>query len=1350
MLSRKNFILYALLWTFLVCKAETETFRFAHITKDNGLAQNHVTCIMQDDKGFMWIGTKSGLCKYNGYSIQTYLHNMNDSSSLSHNFIRSIFQDKNKRIWIGTDNGLCRYLPEQDKFANYGNFTEPVTSFAETNDSTLYCSAGRLFRYNDHTHEFTAVEVGTEKARIEGTYVLAVDSKNTLWIGGSNGLIGYSHDFSKSKEVNIVEPGLQFEQGDKVISLFIDHDNHNIWVGKQGNGIVCYNAENDEICHYGKKDELPNGVVRAIGQDTHNRIWLGTEKGLSILKRDGNIRNIQQNYDKRFGLNDNAIYAIEKDRDGNMWIGTYFGGINVFFKAVEQFNYYPAGYADGQLKGKALRQIISGTGATLWIATEDGGLNRFDKTTGTFTRWQAGNIQSDNIHSLQTDREGTLWIGTFWGGLTKYDLKTGQSELFNTLNCSFKDNNIFSLYADRDGILWIGTSSGLRYFNKSRNSIERLPNDFLSENFIFCIKEDRHGNLWIGTRSQGLACYNKRSGVVRTWKADSGTNDLSDNFITSILEDSDGTLWIGTNNGGLYRYRKETDDFHSLFRQGSVSEQCIYGLVEDNDKNLWITSNNGLLCYSIPDGKSIRYTTEEGLPTNHFNYASAFKDQDGIIYMGTIQGMISFDPRQVHQETTFPNIVLTGLSIGNKAITPQSPDSPLKRELDNTTRITLKHKQAQFVGIEYTGIALGHSQNIVYAVQMEGLNPEWQIMNGQRQIVFSHLPAGKYIFRVKASSVKNTWDDSNIRSLEIVVKPPFYFSTIAIFIYVLLLVAIILLVFRMYYRRLEEKNAIRVSQLENKKLEEMNELKRNFFTNISHEFKTPLTLITAPVQRMMNEPDIPEKARRNLELVLKNANSLMNLVHELIAFNKIEAKQTQIKLQKGNPMNFIREICNRFQVLALEEDIHFQVEIEDLDEEVWFGLTAVEKIINNLLSNAFKYTPQGGDVTLAASITEDEHDKLFLKIAVTDTGIGIAPENQERVFNAYYQEQREKNGKKPGFGIGLSLTKSLVLLHKGNIQLESKPGEGSRFTVLLDVSPDAFPAESRLELRADQNYLEKYNYASIVSEEQLQLVARNENDKMPGKAEILIVEDNTEMLRFLLDIFSEKYAVRAAGNGREALDSMNQKLPDLLISDIMMPEMDGNELCRQVKSNLLTSHIPVVLVTAKTGTDNIIKGYELGADVYVEKPFNPQSLLLQVQNLLRTRDNNRKQFKESNAQNISLVARNKYDEKLLNDIKKVVEENIGNEEFSVSDVIKAVGISRTMLHVKLKSMLDMSIGDYIRNIRIERAKELLLQGDTIADTAYATGFTDPNYFSKCFKKQTGQTPSEFIKGHRGE
>jgi ligand-binding sensor domain-containing protein/signal transduction histidine kinase/DNA-binding response OmpR family regulator len=1323
--------------------AETLNLRFSHITTDDGLVHNHVTCIMQDSSGLMWFGTKNGLCRYDGYEIKTYQHNANDSSSLNHNFIHSIFQDREKRIWIGTENGICRYLPDRDAFVQYPEPAVPVSSFAQNSRSTLYCSAGILYSYREEPDEFLPVEIaasGRESKYITGARVLSVDRNDRLWTGGNTGLTGYDADFSKSDVVNILPPGRSHRAEDNVNALFVDSKGV-IWIGKNGNGILSYNPQTVEVRFYTGVPGVPSGLIRSIMGGPNGRIWFGTEKGISVLLNSGEFCNVQQNLANRFALNDNAIYSILCDRSGNMWLGSYFGGVNVLYYDFEQFTYYDAGVKENELQGKAVRQIIGNSDNTLRIATEDEGLYKLDKSNGNFDRIRHPLIRSDNIHSLLIDDRRNLWIGTFWGGLTRCNLKTNHYTLFNTQNSALPDNCIFCLFQDKNHTVWIGTSSGLCFLNKQTGRIERVENELLKNTFVYHISQDAGGNLWMGSRARGLIFFNSEQNVARNWTAQKGPHSLSDNFVTTTLVDSKNRIWVGTNNGGLYEYRTATGDFRSFRNEALINEPCICALIEDNDGALWITTNQGLFCYHPEKAEIKKYTTENGLPTNNFNYVSAYRDDNGTIFLGTVHGMISFNPQNIHQEVNFPNIILSRLIIGNETMRSNTSESSPANVLDNTSCVELKHTQAQFISIEYAGIAPGHSREINYAVKMEGLNDNWQDVGSQRRIIFSRLPAGKYIFKVKATLAKNT----SIRQFELIVHPPFYASVYALTLYLLTALALTGFILKFYYRRLKEKNEIRVNILEKQKLEEMNRLKHDFFTKISHELKMPLTLIMAPVCRMLAEPDLNEKTRQKLDLILKNSNSLMNLVKELIDFNKMESNQLHIKLQKGNPMDFIREICHRFQALACEDNVDFTVRIENLEEEVWFSLSIVEKVINNLLSNAFKYTPQGGEVKLFAAITDGENSRLLLKIIVSDTGIGISKEDREKIFRAYYQANDAILSKRPGWGIGLTIIKDLIQQHKGDIYFESELGKGSTFVVRLDVSPDAFPVENRLDLRADRLYLkEKYNYSSIIPEEQLQQIRKNTPAGDVSKNKILIVEDNVDLLQFLAGMFEEKYDVDIVKNGREAFEKMEKALPDLIISDLMMPEMDGIELCRSIKSNLLTSHIPVVLLTAKSGEENVLKGYELGADAYIEKPFNPEALLLLAKNLLNTRDNNRRRFKESVTANIGIIAHNKYDEKLLNDIRKCVDDNISNGDFCVNDIVRTVGVSRTMLHVKLKSMLDMSVGDYIHNIRIDRAKQLLLQGDCIADTAYATGFADPNYFSKCFKKQTGQSPSEWL------
>ena len=635
---------------------------------------------------------------------------------------------------------------------------------------------------------------------------------------------------------------------------------------------------------------------------------------------------------------------------------------------------------------------------------------------------------------------------------------------------------------------------------------------------------------------------------------------------------------------------------------------------------------------------------------------------------------------------------------------------------------------------------------------MEGVDREWNYVSNQRRIVYSGLPHGNYVFKIRASASNQNWDEASERLLAIEIMPPFYLSNLAYLIYFLLIMGAAFLIFRFVSMRIREKNLMKMEHLEKENIKAMNKMKIDFFTNVSHELKTPLTLIISPLQSVIEDAALDFGLKSRLQTVMRNAHRMVKLIDELITFNKIESGQTQIHLQKGNPLEFIEEIYYLFKDIAGKKDINFELRLENNGEEVWYSPSYVEKIVNNLVSNAIKFTSEGGTIILSSCIIERNAGEVMLDIRVEDTGIGIAKEELGNVFNNYYQTRRGQNFDSNGWGIGLALTRNLVQMHKGTIAVESGIGKGTKFSVLLNVSDNAFSAQEKSEVKADQNFLVTYNYQkSEIRESSVLPVPQYPNTDIDSEAKytLLVVDDNQELADFLSEIFAAKhYRVLTAANGEEALRIAAKSNPDIVISDIMMPVMDGITLCGKLKNDLLTSHIPVILLTAKQGHQNIISGYESGADMYIEKPFNTQALELMVQNMLRTREQNRKQIKEDPELNITAVARNPRDEKLMNAIKAFVNDNIENENLSVSDITQAVGISRTVLHVKMKNLLDMSISEYVRTLRLGKAKELLLEGLNISESAYRTGFSDPNYFSKCFKKKYGSTPSDFISALR--
>jgi len=1292
--------------------AYNQPIQFSHLTTGNGLLQSHITCILQDRRGLIWFGTRNGLYRYNGYDFQPFLRSINDSTSLPDNFIRSLCQDRQGRIWIGTDKGVCRYRTESNDFLRYGGMTGQVHSIVQHADGNIYCSSGLLYVIDTSRQQLVAVTMPDGQTVIKGTNVLAADRNALLWVGGRQGLHAYRpQGKSRLTEVSLRNAEERLDT-DFITALYCDDHDH-IWAGKNGRDLISYDQATGAVSHYETGTPMTNNVVRAIDADRQGRIWVGTERGLVIISPDGHTESLSQDYANPFSLSDNAVYSILCDNDDNVWIGTYFGGVNLYSSASARIKYYAPGNQPGQLGGKAVRQMAEDSPQRLWIATEDGGLNLLDRTSDNISRVNISGMSSDNIHSLIIDNHRNLWIGTFMGGLTRYNLDTHEAYTYDRHNSPLAENNIFALCTDRDSDLWIGTTNGLYHYDNASQQIEPIRQQLLDHAFVFHLDSDKDGIVWVGTRYNGLISYDKTTGTTHHYKAGTAQGQLTDDYITTLLVTRSGQLWVGTNNGGLF-LKKENASFESMIRSGVLAELCIYGLTESADGSLWITAGKSIYRLDPESRTATMLSGGDDLPTGHFNYTSALCDSQGTLWFGAIDGLVSFRPEQVMSEPTFPPVQFLPLTL----------DADKECDIDALDCITLSYDEAATIGIAFAAIQPAHTHGIVYEVKMEGLGSEWQYVGTQRKLYYSHLPSGRYVFSVRASSTRGVFSDSNIRSITIIIRPPFYATWWAYTAYALLLGAFLWWLFRHYRRRQHEKRMAYEMRIEKEKLEKLDQMKQAFFTEISHEFKTPLSLIIAPARKLLHEVK-SGKSKENIETILKGAGTMQSLLDELVEAGGLRDIHQQLKMVYGNPLALVNDVSSRFQPLADEKGMVYNIEIEDWEAEGSYSPEAVEKIVANLLSNAFKFTPQGGTVELSATLSP--HGELC--ITVSDTGIGMDEETVTHIFEKFYQANADGN-KSQGWGVGLAVTKGLVEAHGGMITVESEPGRGSVFTATLQMQP----AASALKNADDEKTV-----VAITGDE----VEPQHTDE--GLSTVLLVEDNPDMLRFLTSIFEGEFQLFTANDGQQALDQIRAAhLPDIIVSDVMMPRLSGTELCRAVKSDILTAHIPVILLTAKGGTLATREGYELGADAYIEKPFDPAVLLLQVKNTLKTRDNNRRLFNESSTLDISVMANNRYDEKLLRDIRSIVEENIGNSDFCVNDVCMGVGVSRTKLHVKLKSLINMSIGEYIRETRVRKAKELLLAGHTPTDTAYATGFSDPNYFAKCFKKSTGQLPREFV------
>ncbi len=1346
-------LLISILLAFCALNAKGATnMQFSHFSVNDGLPYSHVKAINQDAKRYMWIGTRKGLFRYDGYTISP----VKTADTVKSEFIRQILVTKTGEVWAIYHNEIYKYVSSKGLMVKV-----PVSSVATDDDPNhpirsirtaklvecpdgklLLLKPGCLYIYNKQQNKFVPHEIMQSGILKVPIYDFINDRSNGIWIMDVNSLYHINLKTNTTTEYNISNLfTLGRLSGER--DMIVDSEN-NLWIATFKEGLIQINTKTGEHDIYSRKTGYDISIARVLFEDNQKQLWIGGENGLRVIdiRTKKLVKTIKQDYLNVLGINDDATYSIFQDKEGNMWIGGYFGGINILYKDKERFNYYPSGYRSNNISGKAVRQILE-DGDYLWIATEDGGLNKFNKKTREFQHIKASpnGLSSNNVHSLLKDKKGNLWIGTFDAGINILNLKTNRTSYLNSFNTPIlKTDLIYSLLQDKDGIIYIGAMDGLTLYDPLKNEFSTIDYPVLRNFAIFHMMLDSQNNLWIATRDGGLVVYNKKEHRIKSYKSNNQEGSLKDNFITQVFEDSNRRIWIGTYSQGLYYYDKNTDGFkHEL----SVDKIGISGIVEDNNKFLWVSTEKGLKKIDLRTNKTFSYTKADGLFSDNFNMNSAKLTREGELFLGTINGLISFYPNQISGKIFRPKVDLTKLYIGGEEISVYSDDSPLKTSLDEASEITLTNEQANSFSIEYAAIYYGHSQGLKYATFMDGVDKNWNMLNDQRRVNFSRLPSGKYVFKVKAVSSNEDWENAPVRSITIIVKPPFYLSFWAWIIY--LIVATILAAFinRFLKLRRDEKNQIQLERIERNKIEEINRTKIDFFTNISHELKTPLTLIISPLQRLIDSDNKTVVSKETMGVILRNAQRMSRIVDELMTFSKIEIGKEKLTLHKGNVLEFISNISVTFKLLAIEKKINFNAVIEDNGEDVWFSIANIEKIVYNLLSNSFKFTSKGGSVTIQARLTEDDNSKIFLEIIVSDTGEGIQREYLDRIFENYFQADPKLNIR--GSGIGLSLTKRLVNLHKGTIEVESEPGKGSTFMVKLDVSEKSYSNEEKFTEILDNDFFKKYNYITIEKEivEKSNAFMQEQNEEYIKS--VLLVDDNEELLKFLCDIFQDKFRILTAENGRTALEIVYKENPDLIISDVMMPEMDGFELCQHVKNDFSTCHIPVILLTAKTGSEDKMEGYEMGADFYIEKPFNARLLEMQVQNIIKTRLKNIELLKNNPQKSEQRNLMNERDCAFVDKLNEIIEKNIDNQFFSISDITKSLNVSRTLLHVKCKKLIDTSVTDYLRERRMNKAKEMLTTGHNISETAYAVGFSDPGYFSKVFKKQFNISPSDFIK-----
>lgn len=1312
-------------------------YSFRHLTSEQGLPHQQVEALCQDRQGNIWIGTRNGLARYDGYTIKNYYHDNDNPNSLVHNFIRHLFLDIDGNIWVLAEHDVCRYRPETDDFKCY-KFGCSIPSIVQTSKGKIICAGTHLYVYDKKEDKFTKYPT-IEKGLIVS---LAIDNKDSLFVATNSTIYRYDPSLTNIKDFShsvIAE----FLTGTEAIAPMSFDSRDNLWIGMNGKGVMRISGKG-EIKVF-PANTISNGIVREITEDKQHNIWLATEKGITVISPDDKIDIIRSSFGDDSTLSDNAIYTILCDKNGNIWIGSYFGGVDILQQSDNLFRSYKPGYDAGKIRGKVARSIVETMPGTYWIATEDGGVYICDIASSTFTQFTKIPDLGTNVHSLFYDKEKqNMWIGTFRNGLFRYNMNTGSVERYTNKGIPTY-TSVFSLVRQKNGILWAGTTQGLCYYDEKNDVFKKIADKELSQHFSYTLFVDHSDNLWVGTFSNGLYVRNNKTGKVSKWQYLDERSPLLDNFITCIYEDKNGTIWFGTNNSGLQYLDAQRKNVIKFGNTILPQMSCICSINSDKGGNLWISTSQGLYHYSTDGRTMTRYSTDDGLPTNQFNFASSLLTTNGDMLFGTVNGLISFSPTAMHNRKNTLTVHLKNITINNVEYIAATEGSPLKCNIDMADVITLSYSEAKSFSLEFGVIEPGANASIDYQVKIDGFDKKWRDVGSDRKIIGYNMAPGKYTVHIRANNSYGNWEDCQEKTFIIHVRPPFYRTIWAYLIYILLMAAIAYIISSTYNRRRQAQEDVRIAKMEKEQLKQLNQAKFDFFTTVSHELKTPLSLIMAPL-KVLNKQEMDNDSRKNLDIAIKNTKKIEGLINQLVTFNKIETDKFPFYVQKGNPLEFIRRNAIPFHELVKEKQLTLSVDCENNGEDVWFSPSYVEKILNNLITNAIKFTPKGGSVKVKGAIISNEDDRqTYLKFSVADTGIGIAPEELDNIWGRFYQTKRGFNLNNSGWGIGLSLVKRLVSVHKGDISVETEMGKGTTFTVLLNVSDKAFAPNCYITEEKVLVPISEYKFTQSMNDLTIENAEESESlGTENGKMTILIVDDNEDLLSFLATYFSREYNVLLARNGREALEIAHKENIQLVVSDVMMPEMDGVELCKSLKGNMETSHIPVILLTAKSEPNDVVEGYRSGAESYVSKPFEPEILELQIKNIISLQKIRQAEIANSQEIDVSTSTLTDLDKKFIKDINDIVDENIDNSDLSISTITDTLGISRSLLHTKMRSLMDMSMGDFIRNKRLNKACQLLRETHSVAESAYGSGFSDPNYFSKVFKKYIGISPTEYI------
>lgn len=1371
-------------------RAQNNQANFRHLTAKEGFTSATVNTIFKDSQGFIWLGAFDGLYRYDGYNFKAFRHDPSDSATLSNNSIYRIYEDRDGVIWIGTMwSGLNKYNRAKDNFRRY--YPNPDTSSSDVNGilsiyqdiaGVLWVSTptGGLHQYIDSADNFLSYKYDTVDNESLKNFVQCMfeDPKGYFLAGTRNGLFMFDWLGKKYETPDFLENVAEmeyFNRGEKYTNAHditdkltdfqncryndICRDDQGIYWFATAIGLLKYDPGPDKLTVYENQPGEPaslssSALIKIVKdpEDSNGNLWISSYWGLNQFHKETGM-NTQYFHDpvNPQSLAYSLIYGMYLDDDGLLWIGNENSGVSVLNLRNAHFEYYQI-VSDHQYSEDLLTatSFCKDRYGYTWVGTNKGGLIKYDDNMNLaehyiFQSSEAYCQNCNHVYSIHETADGLLMVGTL-RSLFIYDRINDEFKQCSLISngLPLKSSRINAIYGDSFGWHWAGTAvikKGLFFQTPQTNNplnFYQVTQDPLNHTDIRDFYEDRNGVLWVATNGSGIFLLKPENRNPVTFeKFDKKEAETLLNTL-SIHCDQNGALWFGGFHG-LTRYNQLDDSLHHYNSKNGLKTDAIYDIVGDGEF-LWLSSDKGLIRFnpeaSVENRAKIMQLSD-GLPFEDIYTYDIYRSEDGMIHIGgrrgSGKGFFRFNPDNIQENHRLPPVVITSFSVNNKSIL-------LDSSITQKKHIVLKHNENYF-SFEFAALDYVNPGSNQYSYQLEGIDESWILSGNRNYANYTNIPPGKYTFNVRGSNNDGVWNETGT-SISVTILPPFWKTWWAYALYMLFVLVLIYLIVWFYLRRQRLLYNLKIEQIHKEKLQELDRIKSGFFANISHEFRTPLTLILVPIKKILSkikEDDI----HHDLIVVQRNARRLENLINQLLDLSKLESGKLKLKASEDDIVGLVKNHVHLFESLAKEKSIRLQFDADKENILLYFDQDKMVKILVNLLSNAFKYTPENGKIEV--SVTQKMSN---VEISITDTGPGISPDNILQIFDRFYQADETSNKNREGTGIGLALTKELVELHYGKITVESKEGEGSRFTVLLPLGKG--------HLKEDETDGEPFDRDHLSNDRQEMMANSYQEHKAAPKPEImteddprpilLVVEDNPDLREYIHGFLSGSYQVLEAENGKDGLEKAIKHIPDLVLTDVIMPAMDGNELCRYLKTDERTSHIPIIMLTARASMESKIEGLETGADDFITKPFDMEELQARIKNLILQR----KKLKEIILRNIGSVGQlaargvSSMEQQFIKKALEVVGKHISDPDFSVELFAREMSLSRVQLHRKLTALVEQPASDFIRTIRLHRAAILLKENaGTIAEIAYDVGFTNPSYFSECFRKQFGKLPSEY-------